>query len=462
MKFTWKIFCTTFLVLLLSLGIGGFIIIHQVFLENQKSQIESTTSLNTYLCGSVKVLAASGEVTERSLNNMNQKFEQNNTSEVICKILDRVEDTYDFTSDSTVAALQEGERSIGTKRLDSKYLLQVVSHIKVGTQIIYVETVSDITKVYQTRNHSILIFQRVMLVVSFIGAIILLGIAYLLTRPLKQLAVATTQFGQGMYSKRMVKKKSLLGNDEVDDLIERFNDMGMKIEDSIRFLQEEAERKENFVANFTHELKTPLTAIIGYSDLIRSFDMDSTKRRECAEFIYREGKRLEQLSLKLLELFVLQKTTIDLQPCSTKRLFQDLQKASTFLVEKYDQHLVIDTEDVKVSGDATLLTTLLYNLLENACKASNKGSSVMVTGRHMDTGYVITVSDEGCGIPEDELEKVLEPFYMVDKSRARKQNGAGLGLSLCQCITALHNTKLEIQSNQNGTKVSCCLEECYD
>lgn len=106
------------------------------------------------------------------------------------------------------------------------------------------------------------------------------------------------------------------------------------------------------------------------------------------------------------------------------------------------------------------MKTLLYNLIDNACKASEPGSEIFLTGEHIDGFYRLSVRDCGRGIPAEEISKITEPFYMVDKSRSRKQNGAGLGLALCQEIAMIHGDSLHIQSQLGqGTCISFSVKE---
>ena len=105
-------------------------------------------------------------------------------------------------------------------------------------------------------------------------------------------------------------------------------------------------------------------------------------------------------------------------------------------------------------AEANLLKSVLLNLVDNACKASSQGGLVEVFGRRMEDAYAFQVKDYGVGIPEEELMKVTEAFYMVDKSRARKEGGAGIGMTLCSRIVKLHHARWEISSRENeGTTV---------
>ena len=200
------------------------------------------------------------------------------------------------------------------------------------------------------------------------------------------------------------------------------------------------------MGNFTHELKTPLTSIIGYADMLRSYDLPAAERREAAEYIYREGRRLESLSLHLLDLLVLEKTECDLQPVQAEHLCAEVEQATGFLAKKYGVALSVRCQPARILVEPTLVKTLLYNLVDNACKASTTGQKVVLRGRMKDGRYELSVRDYGRGMAPEELSRITEPFYMVDKSRARSQGGAGLGLALCKRIAALHGSPLAFAS----------------
>ena len=125
------------------------------------------------------------------------------------------------------------------------------------------------------------------------------------------------------------------------------------------------------------------------------------------------------------------------------------------ILKKYGVKLKLNVEKATVKAEPSLLKTLLYNLIDNACKASESGKPVTLTGYVDSDRYRFCVTDSGCGIAEDDLAKITEPFYMVDKSRSRSMGGAGLGLSICNEIAKLHGSTLEIVSEVGkGTDIS--------
>ena len=202
--------------------------------------------------------------------------------------------------------------------------------------------------------------------------------------------------------------------------------------------------------------------------MLRSRKLDEEKSFRSANYIYTEGKRLETMSLRLLDIMVTKKEGARLQRVLTETLFEYLQ--SMFLPNA-DMELAFCCEQAMVTADPSLLQTVLVNLIDNACKASEPGSRIEIEGHIVEEadqenagngrkGYRFLVRDHGIGIPEGELSKITQAFYMVDKSRSRSRNGAGLGLALCTEILALHGSKLEIESAQGeGTTASFLMWE---
>lgn len=169
-----------------------------------------------------------------------------------------------------------------------------------------------------------------------------------------------------------------------------------------------------------------------------------------ANYIYTEGKRLEAMSLRLLEIIVTKREKIDVQKVSAEMLFTYLEN---MFVTNRDMEFHFSYEPGMVWAEANLIKSVLVNLLDNACKASEPGSPIEVTGARLENGYRFSVKDQGVGIPKEEQKNIIKAFYMVDKSRSRSKNGAGLGLALCTQILLLHGSRLEIDSTPG--KGSC-------
>lgn len=226
------------------------------------------------------------------------------------------------------------------------------------------------------------------------------------------------------------------------------------LEHQLQNLEEAAERREHFIAAFAHELKTPLTAIIGYADMLRSKDMAPKPRFTAAGYIFSEGKRLEALSLKLMDIIVAGKQEFEKRRYAAGYFCREVAAVVAPSVSGDGLVLDIRSEPGEIEVEPDLFKTLLINLLDNARKASRKGQHVELVGKREENGYAFYVKDYGHGMKKEELGRITEPFYMIDKSRSRAQNGAGLGLALCQRIAELHGTTLEYESEPGkGTTV---------
>ena len=212
------------------------------------------------------------------------------------------------------------------------------------------------------------------------------------------------------------------------ELARAFNELAKNLESKVYELQMAAKKQEDFTANFAHELKTPMTSIIGYADTLYQKKLSEDEVHSAAGVILNEGMRLEALSFKLLELITLDKNDFRLEETRVSEIIADC-----------------------VEND--LFKTMLLNLIDNAVKSG--GSKVEVSGRLISHSiYRIAVSDNGRGIPPEDIERITEAFYMVDKSRSRSEHGAGLGLALVSRIAKLHDTKIHYESESGkGTKV---------
>ena len=314
-------------------------------------------------------------------------------------------------------------------------------------------SVFDISALYAERTAQLHRFWRLCAALLCAAAALTLGFTTFLLRPLKRLSAAAARIAAGQYGQRT----NIQTQDEAGTLSRDFVAMAASVQNAMENLAEEVRRRDDFVAAFTHEIKTPMTAMLGYADLLRSRDIGQGAREKAADYVYHETKRLETLSLKLLELMRLGREGPVLESVPLAAVFSDVRHACAGL--EGASVAFADARGIRVMADRPLLADLLYNLAVNAVRASKPGSPVHVGFEAQGTGIVLFVQDKGRGIPESELGRITEPFYMVDKSRARAQNGSGLGLALCQRIAAAHHTALEFESEVGrGTTVRLSLQ----
>ena len=266
----------------------------------------------------------------------------------------------------------------------------------------------------------------------------MLILSYFNTRSIRTLNRATHRIAAGQYQQR-AEVESL---DEIGDLALSFNAMAGAIQQKVGDLEGYAKQQKDFVASFSHELKTPMTSIIGYADMLRSHEMDPEDAFMAANFIYSEGKRLEAMSLKLMDLVVLDKNDFTLVRGYSRRIMGHVVAVVTPMLEKNGLTLSTGIEQQLILYEKDLLLTMLTNLIDNARKASEPGKIIFLSGKKQQNRYRITVRDQGIGIPEEDLKRITEAFFMVDKSRARAQHGAGLGLAIINRIAQLHVSEL--------------------
>lgn len=222
----------------------------------------------------------------------------------------------------------------------------------------------------------------------------------------------------------------------------------------IRPISEGARQKDDFVANFAHELKTPLTSMIGYADRIYQKELTREEQKQAAWYIWNEGMHLEALSQKLMDLTLLNHHGFLLEEVGTELLFEELVRDVMYRVDKKDVSLKSDIEKAYVKIEYDLFKTLFYNLVDNAMKANAKHITINGRLEQGNSVYKIEITDDGDGIPPKEVGRITEAFYMIDKSRSRKQHGAGLGLALSQRIAEIHGSTLEFYSDGiRGTMV---------
>lgn len=210
---------------------------------------------------------------------------------------------------------------------------------------------------------------------------------------------------------------------------------------------------------FTHELKTPMTAIVGYADLLRLKKLDDETSRMALNYIYWESKRLEKLAFKLMDLMSLSNESIKFSTFEVTDFLEKIVNNEGIILT--ENKIVLNAKIAYVKGDKELLEVVIRNLIENSNKAEPKDKKILIKGEKIPNNrYRISVIDKGKGIPKEHISRVTEDFYMVDKSRNTKNNGSGIGLSLVKKILNLHNSNINIESQENiGTTVYFDLEE---
>ena len=208
--------------------------------------------------------------------------------------------------------------------------------------------------------------------------------------------------------------------------------------------------RSEFVANVTHELKTPLTSIRGYVELLKTGERDAKTTAQFYEIIEIEAERLQALIDDLLQLSEIEGGRDDasaLQPVSLAEVAEDVATRLAPVAEKAGVSLHTELDDTLTLRASRLrLEQLFYNLADNAIKYNQPGGEVRISVRRERKFTVVCISDTGIGIPEEHQERIFERFYRVDKSRSRQLGGTGLGLSIVKHIVSLYNGDISLVS----------------
>ncbi|MFO1444763.1 HAMP domain-containing histidine kinase [Bacillus sp. Bva_UNVM-123] len=279
-------------------------------------------------------------------------------------------------------------------------------------------------------------------VAIFLGTIIVRR----LTKPLVAMKHAAGQVSKGDYSVTIENNSK----DEIGQLANAFNQMS----DSIR---KEDERKKEFLANVSHELRTPISYVKGYSEaLVSGLVKTEEDSKKYLNLIHREAGRMERLVGDLLDLSKLDTDEYRLEkmPLPLAQLIEDsLQKyIETFQEKNLKLHCDLDP-DIIIDGDEGRIEQVLQNIVDNSLRYTEKGE-INILLYKVDEGCCITITDTGRGIPEDDLQKIKQRFYRVNKGRTRNDGGSGLGLAIADQLINLHSGTISITSKVGkGTTV---------
>jgi signal transduction histidine kinase len=341
------------------------------------------------------------------------------------------------------------------QKLNDRYILLMARPVE-GMEASYILTAKDITQVFTGMKKQAVMFGGVYLLVSLLAAA---GIGVMIRftlRPLQNLEKASLAISEGQYTERVPATTG----DEIQVVGEAFNQMADQVESQITQLQEITEKQKMLLGSLTHELKTPMTSIMGYADTLLHVKLQEEQKEKAVSYIYQECCRLERLSGKMMSLTGLYvNDTVHLKLSSVEELFQKVAHVEERHFREKGIQFSMDCRMEKIPMDSDLMESLLVNLVDNAIKASRPGGCIWMEAKE----HKIEVIDEGRGIPPHEISKVTEAFYRVDKARTKKEGGIGLGLALCKEIAHVHKASLEIESSPGcGTVARIVFTDAYN
>lgn len=298
-------------------------------------------------------------------------------------------------------------------------------------------TALDVSPVYALRRELLRGAAALGLIGLALAGALAIWISGVLTRPLSQLADAAAKLADGDYAAPLPAAK----NDEMNALIRAFSRMSAAIDERETALRTQAEERQALIDALAHEMRTPLTAILGGARLLQQSRLSGSQQSELLDTMTREASRLSTMDERLLLLTRLDHEAPAFAPFDSQAMAREA-------LSVYDG-VRLEGDDAVFVGERELTILLLRNLVVNAQRAGGK-EAVRVT-LHPD-GFDVT--DYGCGMTKEQIARAFEPFYKADKARTRSAGGAGLGLPLCRKIARLHHGKLHMESEiGRGTRV---------
>lgn len=346
------------------------------------------------------------------------------------------------------AVLEQGTWA-GRSRLDQLYEskrfvggVSVVSPTtgKVLGSVFTVSSGDTVDALWRTFAGLLVMTALVVLMISFVATSVT---TMRQIKPIREMAQATRCYAEGDFDIRM---NDYGRDDEIGELAASFNNMAERLQ------QTERQRRE-FIANISHELKTPMTTIAGYTDGILDGTIPPENEKQYLQIIANESRRLSRLVRRMLDVSQLQA----MDPLRNGNHFDICESMRRVLIsmEKKinDRHLDVEAdipdEPILVLGDNDMITQVLYNLLENAAKFAREGSTLYLGVAMMDGKARVTVRNVGDTIPAEELPLLFERFHKSDKSRSEDKDGYGLGLYIVKTILQQHKEDISVTS-ENG------------
>lgn len=323
-------------------------------------------------------------------------------------------------------------------RSDSKDYIMVSDLIAAHTVLLYAR---DISEIYESRSNSIKLYLILLIfLICFLGIFSFLYAKWI-TRPLNALHKGAIAISSGNYNVCLSEKEK-----EFKDVADAFNQMAKDVKDRTQELEERAKELQIFIDDLSHEMNTPLTSIRGYSQFLLSANALEEQKQTAAQYIYCESKRIGEMYSKLMVLSFARENNIERHKYQCIELVEKVHQ--TFYYEMINRNIKFTQEIMTeyLNVDKTLFHMLLSNLIKNSLQAMESDGSILIKMYQQDNLVKIIIKDTGIGIPKDKLKQVTTPFYRVDKSRSRKTGGAGLGLSICNKIVALHDGSMDIHS----------------
>lgn len=448
MKLRTKIFLfTTGFIISFSLLVGIYVI-NRIYDKMLEEEIETVSLESKIVKGITDYLFLEGDYSsqEDRIDDLEMYLYRNSNSKkkyIIFNIegnevVDRGEDI--LITEEVLSYSNNHQTSYILKKENQGYFLYFYDYLELEGKMYIICSRVNLSKLVESSKESYQVFAYSCGV--FFLLVLILGYLFskYLTKDIKKLQLVSKEVTNGNY----LIQSNIKTNDEIGELAISFDLMAQTIQGKVEGLNEEVGKSQRLFSTLTHEIKTPLTSIIGYADLLRKQDYNPELYQMGLLNIYNEGKRLSNLSSKLIQIVDLNSKALEIKKVGVKSLLSECLSINNY--NKNSITFEVKGDDFELMIDTAIIKNVILNILDNAIKASNDNGSIILSSYTDNELKVIAIEDNGIGISQSDLKHVFNPFYKVDQSRSVHEDSLGLGLSIAKDIMTMHGGKIEITS----------------
>lgn len=455
MKLWQKVYLATMILFVVLLNVGMYVVFELTYQKDitveQKQAEEQYNMLASGLARSVQSLYSHGGVTDAKLRRVVEKYENYYEDEIYLTLWKEAICVYPKDAETVrdwEAVSGKNELAISGK---DKKKITIQGKLYDGEETLYLCYEKELTQLAEIWGTLQVRYLVISLSFSFVLATFLFVVLKKTMKPIDDLTRVVDHMAEGKLESRAAE----YGRDEIATLGRHFNQMADKIQENIQLIQREAEAKQEFVDNFAHELKSPLTSIYGFAEYIQKAKVSEEEKIQCMSYIMDESQRLLQLSYTLLAMAKIRKEEVQIEEVDLCEVDNRIASRMDALCKERGVTLECNRSVDVMWANEVLLDSLLCNLIQNAVYACESGDTVLWGAQEEGEHLRVYVKDTGCGMTAEQVKRVKEPFYRVDKARSREAGRTGLGLALCVRIVEYHNGRMDIESEiDKGTIVT--------
>ena len=442
MKLSFKIFLGIIIPSMLVIIIVSSVLINKSFNTNLNNQINIyTQELDNINISINNTIERNNIYTYKDVLELTGDYYSNNEKYILLYTDDNIEysNNEKFNNeDKILKSVDNDNYNSLIKKIDKTYYSFLALKVDDSNVLVYVK---DITNVYNQRNSMINLF----IILASIMFIFIIFIAYIisktLTKPLLKMKKEMNKLSSGNFDISLKE-----GKDEIGLLSHDFNIMSKELHKRNNELLDMINSKQLFIDNLSHEMNTPLTSIYGYSKLLENAELNDEQKIKYLQYIQSETNRISDMYKKLLTISYKSNNNIDMNNYKLNDILEDLKIELDSKLKNRNIDLIIDNKINELYCDKMLIALAISNLVRNAIENSDENTTIIINTYEDSNNKYIDIIDNGKGISEEDINKIVEPFYRVDKARSRAHGGAGLGLSIVTKVIELHNGKLDIKS----------------